>query len=128
VGLPILVRKTVNEGANALAAGGGVVPMQRVALCRDLSVTGLYFLSAGRFALRDVLEIQLTLGSRPYKINAIVVRTIIQKNTGRESYGCGVHFVKNSSILASLPAIAAYLRKRFKSIGMPQPAVRASVD
>jgi hypothetical protein len=119
VGMPVLVRQVVNEAGHVLAVKHDTKASQRMALCRDLSMTGLYFLSAQRYAEGDVVEIQITLGARTYKINGLVVRAIIQKLPGRETFGSGVQFVKSPSIEIVLPAIAAYLRHRFKSIGAP---------
>lgn len=116
--MPVLVRLVVNEDAHVLMRAQGNV-MQRTALCRDISMTGMFFLAAVRFQQGELVEIQLTLGARTYKINGLVVRTMVQKLPGRESYGSGVQFVKSPAIETVVPAIANYLRSRFKTIGAP---------
>jgi len=119
VGMPVLVRLVVNEDAHALVRAQAN-SMQRTALCKDISMTGMFFLAAVRFQANDVVEIQLTLGARTYKINGLVVRSMVQKLPGRESYGCAIQFVRSPAIETVVPAIANYLRSRFKTVGAPR--------
>lgn len=119
VGMPVLVRLVVNEDAHALVRAQAANSSQRTALCKDISMTGMFFLAAVRFQANDVVEIQLTLGARTYKINGLVVRSIVQKLPGRETYGAAIQFVKCPAIETVVPAIANYLRSRFKTIGAP---------
>src|SRR3569833_1950022 len=111
VGMPILVRLVVNEDAHALVRAQANA-VQRTALCKDISMTGMFFLAAVRFQMNEVIEILLTLGARTYKFNGLGVRTMGQKLPGRESFGCGVQFVKSPAIETVVPAIANYLRGR----------------
>ena len=125
IGMPVLVRQVVNEAAHALMRNN-VKASQRTALVKDISMTGLYFLAAVKFAVGDVVELQMTLGARTYKINALIVRVSVHQLPGRESYGAGVQYVKSPAIDTVLPAIANYLRSRFKSIGIIQQQAAAA--
>jgi hypothetical protein len=89
-------------------------------------MTGMYFLAAVRFQAGDIVEVQLTLGARTYKINGLVIRSVVQKLPGRESYGCAIQFVKSPSIETVVPAIANYLRSRFRTIGAPAPIKKSA--
>lgn len=125
IGMPVLVRLVVNEEAHALLRSQANAT-QRTALAKDISMTGMFFLSPVRFQNGDIVEIQLTLGARTYKVNALVVRSGIQKAPGREYFGCGVQFVKSPAIETVVPAIANYLRSRFKTIGAPGQTTKAA--
>ena len=94
-------------------------PRQSTALVTDISLNGLYFISAVVYPIDSLVDIQLTLGTQRFELRCLVCRAEDKELPGRTAHGSGVKFVRTESVKAAIPAIANYILKKNVPASVP---------
>jgi hypothetical protein len=87
-------------------------PRQSTALVTDISLNGLYFISAVVYPINSLVDIQLTLGTQRFELRCLVCRAEDKELPGRTAHGSGVKFVRTDNVKVAIPAIANYILKK----------------
>ena len=84
---------------------------------RDISLTGLYFLSDRPFEIGRQLAVQIALADRDYRIQVLVQRSQATQYRSRPAYGIAVLFVRGDEVHPFLAELAALLNQSGSPIG-----------
>jgi hypothetical protein len=104
-------------------AASGVVNMSAYALrhpfrpgvIKDVSADGLYIISPFRFAVGDVLDVELMCEGQTYPFRVSVRHVNVDDVSARTTFGAGTQLIRSPQSAAVLAVIMEYVKRRTKS-------------